>query len=95
LLWREIVVENEEDPCGMLPLFKSEVVSGEAECDITMIRGVIVRVRLVSNKNTLFKKRAIMEPIEKIVILPGLRVTGLCVLIGTVLEMSGVGAIRH
>jgi hypothetical protein len=79
----------------MLPLFESEVVSGEAECNITMIRGVIVRVHLVSNKNTLSKKRAIMEPIENIVILPGLRVTGLCMLIGTVLEMSGVGAIRH
>jgi hypothetical protein len=79
----------------MLPLFESEVISGEAECDIMMIRGVIVRVRLVSNKNTLSKKRAIMEPIENIVILPGLRVTSLCVLIGTVLEMSGVGAIRH
>ena len=37
-LWREIVVENEEDPCGMFPLFKrSEAISGEAESDITMI----------------------------------------------------------
>ena len=41
----------------MLPLFKgSKAVSGEAECDITMIREVIVRVRLVSDSNTLFKK---------------------------------------
>ncbi len=38
LVWREIVVENEEDPHGMLPLLKrSKAISGEAECDITMI----------------------------------------------------------
>src|SRR5712691_9537218 len=43
LVRREIVVENEEDPCGMLPLFEwNEAVSGEAECNITMIREVIV-----------------------------------------------------
>ncbi len=37
-LWREIVVENEEDPCGMFLLFKrSKAISGEAECDIMMI----------------------------------------------------------
>jgi hypothetical protein len=43
LVWREIVVEDEEDPCGMFPLFEwSEAVGGEAECDITMIREVIV-----------------------------------------------------
>ena len=37
-LWREIVVENEEDPCGMFPLFKrSKAISGKAKCDITMI----------------------------------------------------------
>jgi hypothetical protein len=94
LIWREIVVEYEEDPRGMLPLLKrSEAVGGEAECDITMIREVIVRVRLVSNNNTLSKKRAIMEPIENIRCRS--RPAGLCVLIGTVLELSGVGAIRH
>jgi hypothetical protein len=47
----------------MLLLFKrSEAIGGEAECDITMIREVIVRVRLVSvvsNNNTVSKKRAI------------------------------------
>jgi hypothetical protein len=94
LVWREIVVENEEDPRGMLPLLKrSEAVSGEAECDITMIRKVIVRVRPVTNNNTLSKKRAIMKPIENIRCCP--RPAGLCMLIGTVLELSGVGAIRH
>src|SRR5258708_23700688 len=56
-LWREIVVENEEDPHGMFLLFKrSEAISGEAECDITMIQEVIVRVRPVSNNNMLSKK---------------------------------------
>jgi hypothetical protein len=94
VVWREIVVENEEDPRGMLPLLKrSKAVSGEAECDITMIREVIVRVRPVTNNNTLSKKRAIMEPIENIRYRSG--PAGLCVLIGTVLELSGVGAIRH
>jgi hypothetical protein len=94
LVWREIVVENEEDPRGMLPLLKrSEAVSGEAECDITMIRKVIVRVRPVTNNNTLSKKRAIMKPIENIRCCP--RPATLCMLIGTVLELSGVGAIRH
>ena len=64
LLWREIVAEN-EDPCGMLPLFiRSEAIGGEAECDITMIREVIARVRPASNNNTLSKKRAVMEPID-------------------------------
>jgi hypothetical protein len=57
LVWREIVVENEEDPRGVLPLFKgSKAVGGEAKCDITMIREVIVRISPVSNNNTLFKK---------------------------------------
>ncbi len=78
----------------MLPLLKrSEAVSGEAKCDIMMIREVIVRVRPVTNNNTLSKKRAIMEPIENIHYRS--RPAGLCVLIGTVLELSGVGAIRH
>ncbi len=37
-LWREIVVENEEDPCSMFLLFKrSEAISGKAKCNITMI----------------------------------------------------------
>jgi len=56
-LWREIVVENEEDPHSMFPLFKrSEAISGKAKCDVTMIQEVIVRVCLVSNNNTLSKK---------------------------------------
>jgi hypothetical protein len=94
LLWREIVVENKEDPRGMLSLFKgSESIGGEAECNIAMIRKVIVRIRLISNNNTLFEKRAIMEPIENICYRSG--PAGLCVLIGTVLKLSGVGAIRH
>ena len=93
-LWREIVVENEEDPRGMFPLFKrSEAVGGEAECDITMIREVIVRVCPVSNNNRLSKKRAIMAPIENICYHS--RPAVLCMLIGTVLEMSGIGVIRH
>ena len=93
-LQREVVVENKEDPCGMLPPFKgSEAIGGEAECDITIIREVIVRVSLVSNNNMLSKKRMIMEPIENIRCRSGPAV--LCVLIGMVLEMSGIGAIRH
>src|SRR5258707_7181537 len=56
-LWREIVVENEEDPCSMFLLFKrSKAIGGEAECNITMIQEVIVRVHLVSNNNMLSKK---------------------------------------
>ncbi len=43
LVQREIVVENEEDPCGMLPLFEwSKAVGGKAQCNITMIQEVIV-----------------------------------------------------
>jgi hypothetical protein len=94
LLWREIVVENEEDPRGKLPPFKrSESIRGEAECNITMIREVIVRERPISSDHTLFEKRAIMEPIKNIRCLSG--PAGLCVLIGTVLKLSGVGGIRH
>ena len=91
-IWREIVVENEEDPRGMLPLFKrSEAISSEAECDITMIREVVVWVRPVLNNNRLSKKHVIMEPIENICYCS--RPAGLCVLIGTVLEMGGIGAV--
>src|SRR5260370_23866632 len=44
-LWREIVVENEEDPRSMFPLFKSsEAVGGESECDIKLIQDVIGRL---------------------------------------------------
>jgi len=43
LVWREIVVENEKDPCGMLLLFEwSEAISGKAKCNITTIQEVIV-----------------------------------------------------
>ena len=43
LVRREIIIENEEDPRGMLPLLEwSEAVGGEAERDITMIREVIM-----------------------------------------------------
>ena len=64
-IWREIVIENQKDPCSMLLLFEwSEAVSGEAKCNITMIREVIVGQSLISDNNTLFKKRAIMEPIK-------------------------------
>ena len=78
----------------MFPLFKrSEAISGKAECDVTMIQEVIVRVCLVSNNNMLSKKRAIMVPIENIHYCS--RPVVLCVLISTVLEMSGVGVIQH
>src|SRR5258708_12327149 len=93
-LWREIVVENEEDPRGMFPLFKrSEAVGGKAECDITMIREVIVRVRPVSNNNMLSKKRAIMAPIENIRYLS--RPALISALIVTVLDLTAIGMIRH
>ena len=52
---------------------------------------VIVRVHLISDNNTLFKKQAIMEPIENIRCRS--RPVGLWVLIGTILKVSGVGAI--
>jgi len=43
LVWREIVIENEEDPHSMLPLFEwSEAVGSEAKCNIMMVREVIV-----------------------------------------------------
>jgi len=43
LLWREIVVENKENPCDMFPPFEwSEAVRGKPKCNITMIREVIV-----------------------------------------------------
>ena len=58
-----------------------------------MIREVIVRERLISSNHTLFEKRAIMEPIKDIHCHSGL--VGLCVLIGTVLKLSGVDAIQH
>ena len=94
LLWRKIVVENEEDPRSKLPPFKrSESIHGEAKCNIMMIQEVIVREGPISSDHTLFEKRAIMEPIEDICCHSGL--AGLCMLIGTVLKLSGVGAIRH
>ena len=43
LVRREIIIEKEEDPCGMLPLLEwSKTVGGKAERDITMIREVIM-----------------------------------------------------
>ena len=77
----------------MLPLLRSEAVGGEADCDIMRIREVIVRVCPVFNNNAVSKERAIMELIKNIHNRSGPQ--GLCVLIGKVLELSGVGAIRH
>ena len=38
LVWREIVIENEEDPRSMLSIFKwSEAIRGKAKCNIMMI----------------------------------------------------------
>ena len=38
LVWREIVIEDEEDPRGLLPLFEgSEAIGGEAERNITIV----------------------------------------------------------
>jgi len=43
LVWREIVIENEEDPRGMLPLLEwSKAIGGEAKCDIMLVREVIM-----------------------------------------------------
>jgi len=43
LVWREIVIENEEDPHGMLLLLEwSKAVSGKAERDIMMVQEVIM-----------------------------------------------------
>jgi len=42
-VWREIIVEDKEDPCSVLPLFEgSEAVSGKSECNVTMIQEVMV-----------------------------------------------------
>jgi len=38
LIWREIVIEDKEDPRGLLLLFEgSKAISGEAECNVMMI----------------------------------------------------------
>jgi len=43
LVWREIIIEKEEDPCSILLLLEwSETVGGEAKHDIMMIREVIM-----------------------------------------------------
>jgi len=43
LIWREIVIEDEEDPHGLLLLFEgSEAIGGEAEHNVTMIQEVMV-----------------------------------------------------
>lgn len=43
LVWREVIVEDEEDPRGMLPLFEwSEAIGGKAERNVTTIREVMV-----------------------------------------------------
>ena len=91
-IWREIIIEDKEDPHGMLPLFEgSEAVSDEAECNVTIIQEVMVGQTLVSNNNTLAKKRTIMKTIENIHCHS--RYAGLCMFISMVLKMSSVGAI--
>jgi hypothetical protein len=38
LVWREIVIEYEKDPHGMLLLFEwSEAISSKAKCNVTII----------------------------------------------------------
>jgi len=42
-IWREIIVEDEKDLCGMLLLFEgSEAVGGKSECNVMMIQEVMV-----------------------------------------------------
>ena len=90
LVWREIIIENKEDPHGLLLLFEgSEAISGEAKCDVTMIGEVMVGQTLISNNNMLAKKHVIMKSIENICCFS--RSAGLCMFISTVLEMSGIG----
>jgi len=89
-VWREIIIEDKEDPRSLLPLFEgSKAVGGKAKCDVTMIREVMVGQMLISNNNTLAKKHAIMKSVENIHCFS--RYAGLCMFISTVLEMSGVG----
>ena len=91
-IWREIIIEDKEDPCGLLPLFEgSKAISGKAECDVTMIREVMVGQMLVSNDNMLAKKHAIMKYIKNICCFS--RYAGLCMFISMILETSGIGAI--
>jgi len=91
-IWREIIIEDKEDPRSMLPLFEgSKAVSGKAECDVMIIQEVMVGQILVSNNNTLTKKHTIMKTIKNICCRS--RYAGLCMFISTVLKTSGIGAI--
>ena len=89
-IWREIIIEDKEDPHGLLPLFEgSEAIGGKAKCNVTMIREVMVGQTLNSNNNTLTKKHAIMKSVKNICCFS--RYAGLCIFISMVLEMSGIG----
>ena len=90
---REVVIENEEDPRGLFPVFeRREAVGGKAECDIAVIREISMGQPSVFNNNMLSEEFKIMEPIENICCPPGY--AGPLVFISTVQETSGVGAIR-
>ena len=94
LVWREIIIEHEENPRRVLPLFEwSEAVGSEAECNVTMILEVMVGQVFVSNNNALSEKRVIMKSIKNICSFS--MYAGLGMFISTVLETSGVTAVRH
>jgi hypothetical protein len=93
-VWREVVIENKEDPCGRLPVLEqSKAIGGKAKCNIVAIREVSVGQHSVVDNNTLSKELEIMEPIKNICCLPGF--TCPWVFLSMVLETSGIEAIRH
>ena len=91
-VWREVVIENKEDPRGLFLVFEwSEAVGGKAKCNIVVIGEVSVGQRSVFNNNMLSEELEIMEPIENICCLS--RFTCPWVFLSMVLEMSGIEAI--
>jgi hypothetical protein len=94
LVWREIIIKHEENPRGILPLSEwSEAIGSEAERDVTMILKVMVGQLFVSNNNALSEKRAIMTSIKDICCFS--MYAGLGMFMSTILETSGVTAVRH
>jgi hypothetical protein len=42
-VWREVIIENEENLCSLFPILEwSKAIGGKAECNITVIREVSV-----------------------------------------------------
>ena len=66
-VWREVVIENEENPRGLFLVFEQrEAVGGKAKCDIAVIREISMGQPSVFNNNMLSEEFKIMEPIKNI-----------------------------